>query len=68
MLKFKTNQGNRTALTIKGTVLDTVAETTLMLNRIYTALCNEDKDAGEAFRKVLVGAIKDENSPVWQDE
>lgn len=51
-------------LELKGSVRDALAELSLLINIIYTSFDTEQK---EIFREVLVHALSDNDSPIWQE-
>ena len=53
------------ALTVSGDLMDIVACTTYLIGKIYHYLNAQEPAAGKALQELLVQAISDPKSPVW---
>ena len=65
-IKYIVKHDKPVAVEVEGSILDTVAMITYLINDCYSILTNTDPKAGEAFRKMLAQLVGDTTSPVWQ--
>lgn len=56
MIKFDTNEAK---IGISGSVIDVASESMFMIRQIYKLICEENKDAGEKFKKLICTDIED---------
>ena len=67
-IKFIITDDQPEALAVTGSILDIVAHTTYLIGKIYHTLHTQNPAAGAAIQKMLMLAISDQNSPVWNVE
>lgn len=49
-----------------GSGLEMLADVSMIINKLYSALYNQDPRSGEAFKSELQRAIADHNWPGWE--
>lgn len=56
MIKYDTNEAK---IEINGSIINIAAESTYMIRQIYKLICEENKEAGERFKKMMCTSIED---------
>lgn len=67
MLDVKVN-GSGCRITARGSGVELLAEITLLINDLYSAIYKQDKQMATDFRRELTRAIVDPESPAWNTE
>lgn len=64
MLKIN-SVGNQTAVTAAGSIKTVAAEFAAAIGSLYAQIAAEDQNAAKAFRRMIVQAVADPESPAW---
>ena len=64
MLKIN-SVGNQTAVTAAGSIKTVAAEFAAAIGSLYAQIAAEDQNAAKAFRRMIVQAVADPESPTW---
>lgn len=67
MLSYKNENGKVKELAAGGSMGDLLAESAYLLTAVYSMLARRDKAAAEIFKVSMMMAVRDPESPVWQD-
>nr|DAQ40830.1 MAG TPA: hypothetical protein [Caudoviricetes sp.] len=65
MIKVNVNS-ERVSIEAKGTLKDILADSSRMINAVYTTVRRNDPDVAEVYKLVMQGAVNDPESPIWQ--
>ena len=71
MLKCEININEKSVLmfvTASGDLTTICADLTMLLNRLYLDLKNNDPKLGEGFREMVTRIVTAPESPVWSEE
>lgn len=64
MLKIN-SVGNQTAVTAAGSIKTVAADFAAAIGSLYAQIAAEDQNAAKAFRRMIVQAVADPESPTW---
>ena len=62
------NDVNKTEVELSGEMSIIVSQLAFAIADMYTEICKQDKNAGEAFRVAMTRVIASKDSPVWEGE
>lgn len=54
------------SLAANGTLAEILADSSRMINAVYTTLRRNNPDVAEVYKAVMQGAVNDPESPIWQ--
>ena len=57
MIKFETDNGNGTQLTVSGSLKDITAEACLFVRTVWEGFNEKDRDAGDIFKELVTKAF-----------
>lgn len=67
MIKAKLNKKKGTGSVYRtGPASEITAEALTILKIVYLNIRMKDKDAADAFKRTIIGAVLDPKSPVWE--
>lgn len=68
MIKYKTKRGKQIRIKAKGTVVELLPETALLIQQIYRGIKKNNPEGAKAYKNKLIGLLLDPQSPVWEED
>lgn len=68
MIKCHIKRGGKIKISANGPAKDLVPETLLIIQQIYRGIKRDNPEVADVYRRAIIGATLDPDSPVWKDE